>query len=116
MVELKEPSKKKAILTLHVTTETHFHFRTAEKYHAWSCQNICDLLTYMSTNVFIQFGTILYILVEGKHMRINCDPLVADLFLFCYMYERDCIMSLSYDKKADIIGAQKLHADIWMIF
>ena len=36
-------------------------------------------------------------------MGTNCAPLVADLFLFCY--ERDFIMSLSYDKFADIIDA-----------
>ena len=29
-------------------------------------------------------------------MGINCAPLVADLFLFCY--ERDFMMSLSDDK------------------
>ena len=35
-------------------------------------------------------------------MCINCTPLVADLFLFCY--ERDFMMSLSDDiKQADII-------------
>ena len=33
----------------------------------------------------------------------NCAPLVANLFLFCY--ERDFMMSLSDDKKADIIDA-----------
>ena len=36
-------------------------------------------------------------------MGINCAPLVADLFLFCY--ERDFIMSLSDDTQADIIKA-----------
>ena len=36
-------------------------------------------------------------------MGINCAPLVADLFLFCY--ERDFMMSLSSDKQADIIEA-----------
>ena len=36
-------------------------------------------------------------------MGINCAPLVADLFLFCY--ERDFIMALSDDKQADIIDA-----------
>ena len=36
-------------------------------------------------------------------MSTNCDPLVADLFLFCY--ERDSMMSLSDDKQADIIDA-----------
>ena len=34
-------------------------------------------------------------------MGINCAPLVADLFLFCY--ERDFMMSLSDDKQADVI-------------
>ena len=36
-------------------------------------------------------------------MGINCPPLVADLFLFCY--ERDIMMSLSDDKQADVIDA-----------
>ena len=36
-------------------------------------------------------------------MDDNCDPLVADLFLFCY--ERDFMISLSDDKQADIIEA-----------
>ena len=31
------------------------------------------------------------------------DPLVADLFLFCY--ERDFMMPLSDDKQADVIDA-----------
>ena len=36
-------------------------------------------------------------------MGTNCAPLVADLFLVCY--ERDFMMSLSDDTKADIIDA-----------
>ena len=36
-------------------------------------------------------------------MGINCAPLVADLFLFCY--ERDFLMSLSDDKQSDLIDA-----------
>ena len=36
-------------------------------------------------------------------MGTNCVPLVADLFLLCY--KRDFMMSLSDDKKADIIDA-----------
>ena len=36
-------------------------------------------------------------------MDTNCEPLVADLFLFCY--GRDFMMSLSDDKQADIIDA-----------
>ena len=36
-------------------------------------------------------------------MGIYCDPLVADLFLFCY--ERDFMLSLSDNNQTDIIGA-----------
>ena len=36
-------------------------------------------------------------------MGINCIPLVADLFLFCF--ERDFIKSLSRENQADIIEA-----------
>ena len=36
-------------------------------------------------------------------MSINCAPMVADLFLFCY--ERDLMMSLSDDKQADVNDA-----------
>ena len=36
-------------------------------------------------------------------MGINCAPLVADLFLFCY--ERDFMMFLSDDKQTDVIDA-----------
>ena len=36
-------------------------------------------------------------------MGTHCAPLVADLFLFCY--ERECILSPSDDKQADVIDA-----------
>ena len=38
-------------------------------------------------------------------MGTNCAPLVADLFMFCY--ESDFMMTLSDDKKADVIDAFK---------
>ena len=74
-----------------------------KKYHAWSCQNVCDALTFLLDNNFIRFGTKLYRQVVGIPMGTNCAPLVADLFLFCY--ERDFMMSLSDDKQADVIDA-----------
>ena len=58
-----------------------------KKYHAWSCQNVCDALTFLLDNIFILFGTKLYRQVVGIPIGTNCVPLVADLFLFCY--ERD---------------------------
>ena len=74
-----------------------------KKYHAWSCQNVCDALTFLLDNILIRFGTKLYRQVVGIPMGTNCAPLVADLFLFCY--ERDFMMSLSDDKQADVIDA-----------
>ena len=73
------------------------------KYLAWSCQNVCDALTFLLDKTFIRFGTKLYIQVVGIPMGTNCAPLVADLFLFCY--ERDFMMSLSDDTLADVIDA-----------
>ena len=74
-----------------------------KKYHAWSCQNVCDALTFLLDNIFIRFGTKLYRQVVGIPMGPNCAPLVADVFLFGY--ERDFMMSLSDDKQADISNA-----------
>ena len=74
-----------------------------KKYHAWSCQNVCDALTFLLDNIFIRFGTKLYRQVVGIPIGTNCAPLVSDLFLFCY--ERDFMMSLSGYKQADVIDA-----------
>ena len=65
-------------------------------------------------NIFVLFGTKLYRQVVWIPMGTNCAPLVAELFLFCY--ERDFMMSLSYDKQADVIDAFTLLPDIWTIF
>ena len=69
----------------------------------WSCQNVCDALSYILDNIYIIFGNTLYRKIVGIPMGINCAPLVADLFLFCY--ERDFMCSLSDDNQADIIEA-----------
>ena len=85
-------------------TELHFLLRkNLKKYHAWSCQNVCDALTFLLDNNFIRFGTNLYRRVVEIPMDTTCAPLVADLFLFCY--ERDFMMYLSDDKQADVIDA-----------
>ena len=78
--------------------------KTLKKYHAWSCQNVCDALIFLLDNIFIRFGTKLYIHVVGIPIGINCAPLVADLFLFC-CYESDFMMSLSDDKQVEVIDA-----------
>ena len=50
-------------------------------------QNVCDVLTFLLDNIFIQFGTELYRQVVGVPIGTNCAPQVVNLFLFCY--ERD---------------------------
>ena len=101
---MKEPSREKALLTLHVVTQCIFYFeKNLKKYHAWSCQKICDALTFLLDNIFIRFGTKLYRQVVGNPMGTYCAPLIADLLLFCY--EKDFMMSRSDDKQAHVIDA-----------
>ena len=69
----------------------------------WSCQKVCEALTFLPDKIYIIFGTILYRQIVGIPMGTNCAHLVADLFLFCC--ERGFIMSLSGDKESTIIEA-----------
>ena len=64
---------------------------------------MCDALHYLLDNILIRFGSKLYRQIEGTPVGTNCDPLVADLFLFCY--ERDFMLSLSDNNQTDIIEA-----------
>ena len=75
-------------------------------YHLWSCQNVCDALSFLLDNIYIRFGTKLYRQIVGIPMGTNCAPLVADLFLFCY--ERDFMKHLFSDNQADVIKAFNL--------
>ena len=53
-----------------------------KKYHAWSCQNVCDALTFLLDNILIRSGTKLYRQVVGIPVGTNCAPLVADYSCF----------------------------------
>ena len=57
--------------------------KKTKKYHAWSCQNVCDALTFLLDNIFIRFGNKLKRQVVGIPMGTNCALLVADLFMLC---------------------------------
>ena len=59
-------------------------------YNLWSCQKVCEALTFLLDNIYIRFGSKLYRQIVGIPMGTNCAPLVADLFLFCY--ERDFML------------------------
>ena len=60
-------------------------------------------LFYRLDNIFIRFETKVYRQIICIPMGINCAPLVADLFLFCY--ESDFMNFLSQVHQADIIEA-----------
>ena len=72
-------------------------------YNLWSCQKVCEALTFLLDNIYIRFGSKLYRRIVGFPMGTNCAPLVADLFLFCY--ERDFMLSLSEENQSGIIEA-----------
>ena len=70
-------------------------------YNLWSCQKVCEALTFLLDNIYIRFGSKLYRQIVGIPMGTNCAPLVADLFLFCY--ERDFMLPLSEDSQSGVI-------------
>ena len=72
-------------------------------YNLWSCQKMCEALTFLLDNIYIRFGSKLYRQIEGIHVGNNCAPLVADLFLFSY--KRDFMFSLSEDNQSGVIEA-----------
>ena len=77
-----------------------------KRYKLCSCQLICGELHYLLDNLFIRFCSKLYRQNVGIPMGINCAPLVADLFLFCY--ERDFMLSLSDNNQTNIIKAPNI--------
>ena len=64
-----------------------------KKYNLWTCQKVTEALVYLLDDIYIRFGSKLYIQNVRILMGTNCAPLVADLFLFCY--ERDFMKSLT---------------------
>ena len=72
-------------------------------YNVWSCQKVCEALTFLLDNIYSRFGSELYRQIIGIPMGTNCAPLVADLFLF--YYERDFTLSLSEDNQSGVIEA-----------
>ena len=76
---------------------------TLKNYNLWSCQKVCEALTFLLDNIYIRFGSKLYRQIVGIPMGTNCAPLVADLCLFCY--ERNFMLSLSDDNQSEVIEA-----------
>ena len=78
-----------------------FTYDAVRNYNLWSCQKVCEALTFLLDKIDIRFGSKFYRQIVGMPLGTNCAPLVADLFLFCY--ERDFILSLSEDNQSDVI-------------
>ena len=64
---------------------------------------MCKAPTFLLDNIYMRFGSKLYRQSVGISMGTNCDPLVADFFLFCY--GGDFMLSLSEDNRSDVIEA-----------
>ena len=86
----------------------------ARNNNLWSCQKVCEALTFLLDNIYIRFGSKLYRQIVGIPMGTNCALLVADLFLF--YYKRDLMLSLSEDNQSDVIELSILLLGIWMTY
>ena len=101
LCSLSSLSLKLSQLTFMLSSSSFIIILTA--YTLWTCQKVCEALTFLLDNMYIRFGIKLFRQTVGVPMGTNCAPLVADLFLFCY--ERDFIMSLSVENQSEIIEA-----------
>ena len=100
---MKELSKGKALFIACNDRNAVFTSDAVRNYNLWSCQKVCEALTFLLDNIYITFGSKLYRQIVGIPMGTNCALLVADLFLFCY--ERDFMLSLSEENQSAVIEA-----------
>ena len=49
--------------------------------------DIISMLNFLTDNIFVQFGGIIFQQIIGIPMGTNCTPLLADLFLYSYKAE-----------------------------
>ena len=42
------------------------------------------MINFLLDNIFVRFGNKVFCQIVGIPMGINCVPLIADLFLYCY--------------------------------
>ena len=74
-----------------------------KNYNFWSCQKVCEALTFLLDDIYIRFGSKLYRQIVVIPIGTNCASLVDDLFLFCY--GREFMLSLSEDNQSDVTEA-----------
>ena len=90
-------------IACNIKKNAFFTSDAVRNHNLWSCQKVCEALTFLLDKIYIRFGSKLYGQIVGIPMCTNCAPLVADLFLFCY--EREFMLSLSEDNQSDFIEA-----------
>ena len=105
LVDLTERTSQREGALYISCNDKHVFFTSdaVRNYNLWSCQKVCESLTFLLDNIYIRFGSKLYRQIVGIPMGTNCAPLVADLFLF--YYEIDLMLSLSEDNQSDVIIA-----------
>ena len=69
-----------------------FSNKKYDSYKCWSCAELCEAFTFLMENIYVQFDGMVYQQILGIPMGTNCDPFIADLFL--YYYERDFMSDL----------------------
>ena len=92
------------VCSLYISYNDRNAFFTSDavrNYNLWSCQNVCEALTFLLDNINIRFCSKSYGQTVGISMGANCSPLEADLFLF--RYKRDFMLSLLEDTQPDVI-------------
>ena len=70
-----------------VMTERLFSFPLTKVDIHFSCQNVCDALSYLLDNIHIRFETKLYRQIVGIPMGTKRAPLVAD-FIFILLRKK----------------------------
>ena len=94
LLDLIERAFKKIFkMKVHNDKKAFFTSTNHRGYKLWSCQNVCDALSYLLDNIYIRFGNKLYRQIVG----------IPVVIFICY--ERDFITSLSDDNKADRVEA-----------
>ena len=52
-----------------------FSSEVHKNYILWTCQKVCEALTFLLDNIYIRFGTKLFKQIAGSPMGTNCTPL-----------------------------------------
>ena len=78
----------------------------------------CEAFTFLIENIYVQFDGMDYQQIVEIPMGTNCAPLIADLFLYCYM--RDFTSNLQESKCFDLMDkvndTSRYHDDIFTIY